>query len=173
MIFIETTSCLVLAYNVNCVGNIINKIRSYDLEKRNNMKTFRYIMDKANISDETTKRIGNYIRESSKIKRNYNLVEEKEFLESLPNSFRADLLKDSHRNIWQDIIFFKNLSENMLKSLSVRIEKKLAHPEEIIYNAEEEVSLMILGKGGFGYAYRKGASHRNGRLVSKIDVPAN
>jgi hypothetical protein len=31
MIFIETMSCIVLAYNINCVGSIISKIRSYDL----------------------------------------------------------------------------------------------------------------------------------------------
>lgn len=30
MIFIETMSCIVLAYNINRVGSIISKIRSYD-----------------------------------------------------------------------------------------------------------------------------------------------
>lgn len=29
MIFIETLSCIVLAYNINSVGNIIKKITSY------------------------------------------------------------------------------------------------------------------------------------------------
>lgn len=40
LIFIETLSCVVLAYNINCVGQIIRKINSYEEEKVNNLKTF-------------------------------------------------------------------------------------------------------------------------------------
>ena len=40
MIFIETISCIFLAYNITSVGNIIRKIRSYDEEKDKNIKTF-------------------------------------------------------------------------------------------------------------------------------------
>lgn len=51
MILIETTSCIVLAYNVNCVGNIISKIRSYDLEKSNNLKIFKNLNEKCELND--------------------------------------------------------------------------------------------------------------------------
>ena len=46
MIFIETMSCIVLAYNINRVGSIISKIRSYDLEKNSNLKVFNQISEK-------------------------------------------------------------------------------------------------------------------------------
>jgi len=31
LIFIETFSCIALAYNINCVGNLISNIRAQDL----------------------------------------------------------------------------------------------------------------------------------------------
>lgn len=31
LIFIETISCLALAYNINCVGNLISNIRAQDI----------------------------------------------------------------------------------------------------------------------------------------------
>jgi hypothetical protein len=43
MIFIETMSCIVLAYNINRVGTIIQKIRSYEASKNTNLKTFNHI----------------------------------------------------------------------------------------------------------------------------------
>jgi hypothetical protein len=52
MIFIETISCIVLAYNINRLGNIIQKIRSYDLEQINNMKTFNQMNEKSEFSKE-------------------------------------------------------------------------------------------------------------------------
>jgi len=31
LIFLETISCIVLAYNINCVGSLISNIRSQDI----------------------------------------------------------------------------------------------------------------------------------------------
>jgi hypothetical protein len=50
MIFIETISCMVLAYNINCVGSLIAYIRSQDIEKSKNMKIFKKLADKHGIS---------------------------------------------------------------------------------------------------------------------------
>ena len=38
---IETFSCILLAYNINCVGNLINNIRQQDIEKNKNLKIMR------------------------------------------------------------------------------------------------------------------------------------
>ncbi len=62
MIFIEIISCIVLSYNVNCVGNIITKIRSYDLEQQKNLKVFNQFNEKTSLSDDLSMRINNYIR---------------------------------------------------------------------------------------------------------------
>ena len=73
MVFIETMSCIVLAYNINRVGSIISKIRSYDEEKNQSIKVFNQISEKTEISPEVEAKITNYIKESSVIKRNYNI----------------------------------------------------------------------------------------------------
>jgi hypothetical protein len=51
LIFIETMSCIVLAYNINRVGTIIQKIRSYEDSKTSHLKTFNHINDKSEFSN--------------------------------------------------------------------------------------------------------------------------
>ena len=43
LIFIETFSCIVLAYNVSCVGELIMNIKSKDEEKKKQVKIFKKI----------------------------------------------------------------------------------------------------------------------------------
>ena len=66
-------SCIVLAYNINRVGIIIQKIRSYEASKNRHLKTFNHIKEKSEFSNETKTRIMNYIKESTEIRRNFNL----------------------------------------------------------------------------------------------------
>jgi hypothetical protein len=47
MIFIEMTSCILLAYNINRVGIIIQKIKSYDDQKKSHLKTFNHLNEKS------------------------------------------------------------------------------------------------------------------------------
>jgi hypothetical protein len=80
LIFIETLSCMVLAYNINCVGSLITNIRSQDLEKSKKYKIFRGLAEKHRISGELGVRIGNYIEESNNIKKKFNIEEENRFI---------------------------------------------------------------------------------------------
>lgn len=73
MIFIETISCMVLAYNINCVGSLIANIRSQDIVKSKNMKIFKKLVDKNDISESLTWRINNYIEEHTNIKKLFNI----------------------------------------------------------------------------------------------------
>lgn len=41
LIFIETFSCIALAYNINRVGNLINNIRQQDHDKSKKFKIFK------------------------------------------------------------------------------------------------------------------------------------
>lgn len=43
LIFIEMISCMTLAYNINCVGNLISELRKREIEKDNNLKVLRHI----------------------------------------------------------------------------------------------------------------------------------
>ena len=42
---IETVSCILLAYNINCVGTLISNIRSQDIEKNKNLKIMRRLAE--------------------------------------------------------------------------------------------------------------------------------
>ena len=80
MILIETFSCVVLAYNVNCVGNIISSIRSYDVLKHRDLKIFNQINEENQLSETLATSVKNYIKESAELKRNFNIEEESGFI---------------------------------------------------------------------------------------------
>lgn len=93
VIFIETLSCIVLAYNINSIGKIIKKITSYEQEKISNLKIFSQMERRENVSEDIKKKITNYIIQSAELKRNFNVDEEKSLLEKLPKSFYEQFRK--------------------------------------------------------------------------------
>lgn len=52
LIFIEMISCISLAYNINCVGNLISNLRQQSLEKTRNLKTFQLMAKTHNVEKE-------------------------------------------------------------------------------------------------------------------------
>lgn len=61
MIFIETFSCIILAYTINSVGNLIKKLQSNHLEKNKNLKIFKEIVEKNELSCKIKEKVENYI----------------------------------------------------------------------------------------------------------------
>ncbi len=61
MVLIQTISVMALAYNINCIGTLINNIRSQDLEKSKNFKVFRKLAKNNDVSEDLEWRINNYI----------------------------------------------------------------------------------------------------------------
>lgn len=82
-------------------------------------------------------------------------------------------MKDMNKNIWNGMIFFRNISEKTLMELSKHLEKKLTHPEEVVYTRGHEVDVMIFNNGTFGLAYNNGNSLSNGRIIQKYLVKKN
>lgn len=68
---IETFSCILLAYNINCVGNLINNIRNQDVEKVKNFKLIRKLAKENNINDELEWKVCNFIDQSDKMKKKF------------------------------------------------------------------------------------------------------
>jgi hypothetical protein len=54
-------SCIILAYNINCVGNIIDKLRIQFQEKNNNLKTFQLMARSNHLDLEIENKVNNYI----------------------------------------------------------------------------------------------------------------
>lgn len=52
LIIIEIFSVMCLAYNINSVGTLISNIRSQDVEKSKNYKTFKHLSDKYELTNE-------------------------------------------------------------------------------------------------------------------------
>ena len=61
LIFIETFSCIALAYNVNCVGSLIDNIRAKDIEKNKKIKILNQLSDRSNISQQLFWKVYNYL----------------------------------------------------------------------------------------------------------------
>ena len=50
LIFIETFSCIIMAYNINRVGSIISNIRLEDQNRSKKFKIFRKLTDQNEVS---------------------------------------------------------------------------------------------------------------------------
>ena len=64
LIFIETFSCITLAYNISAVGSIISELQNSEQEKNKLLKTFKHMLIENELSSELETRIVNFIRES-------------------------------------------------------------------------------------------------------------
>lgn len=73
-----------LAYNINCVGNLISNIRQQDIEKNKNLKILRRLAKNNDITSELQLRVTNYLDESDKMKKKFGFDAEKEFVSNLP-----------------------------------------------------------------------------------------
>jgi hypothetical protein len=165
LIFIETISCLALAYNINCVGNLIANIRAQDLEKSKNFKIFKKLILKNRLPEELSWRINNYIEESINIRKKFSLEEEKNFIEKLPNGFKKEVLKESNKSIFETLTFFHSLMEKTLSALAEKIEMCIYHPEEIMQPLEDTYHLLIVKAGEVGLVCRRPDAAYNNRVI--------
>lgn len=61
LIFIETFSCITLAYNVSNVGALIGDLRASNSEKQKRLKVFHRMSEENEISYELGSKISNFI----------------------------------------------------------------------------------------------------------------
>ena len=93
LIFIETFSCIVMAYNINCVGEIITNIRSENVKGSKKFKIFKKLTDQSFVPVDLEFKINNYIEESSNLKKKFNHEDDQEFLNELPDTLRTSYLR--------------------------------------------------------------------------------
>ena len=61
LIFIETFSCITLAYNISYVGALIGSIREKDEEKKKKLKYFHRMCQENEIDNELETKVTNFI----------------------------------------------------------------------------------------------------------------
>lgn len=66
LIFIETISCMILAYNINCVGNLICTLRQRSIDKHKSLKVVRELTKKNQVIGDLEYKLTNYVEESYK-----------------------------------------------------------------------------------------------------------
>jgi hypothetical protein len=170
MILIETISCVILSYNISCVGSLISNIRSQDIERGKNLKIFKKLADKNRIKEELSWKINNYIEEHANIKKLFNIEEEVQFVEKLPAAYRIDYLKEANKTVFQNLLFFNNMMEKTLFSLAEIIETKITHPEQLIIGMEPHFDLLILKNGEVGFLARKNNRAYSGLIIDRAAV---
>lgn len=121
LVFIETLSCIVLAYNVNCVGELIMKIKSRDEEKKKQVKLFKKITESSSVSNELNWKITNYIEESINMKKKFDFEEEYKFIANLPKYLKYDFLKETNKTVFSQLPFFRFMVEKTVYSLAEKI----------------------------------------------------
>ena len=71
LVFIETFSCITLAYNISYVGAVIGAIREKDEEKKKKLKYFHQMCEENDIPLELETKVTNYIGQEYEIQENF------------------------------------------------------------------------------------------------------
>jgi Ion channel len=93
LIFIETFSCIIMAYNINCVGSIISSIRAENQQRSKKFKIFKKLTHQNFVPEDLAVKINNYIEESSNLRKKFNHEEDQDFLADLPPTLRLTYLR--------------------------------------------------------------------------------
>lgn len=75
---------MAFAYNINCIGSLVQQITSKDAERSQKSKIFTKLNSKNNLSETLSWKINNYIEETAQLRKNFNYEEEKAFITNLP-----------------------------------------------------------------------------------------
>ena len=159
-----------LAYNINTVGTLISNIRSQDIQKSKNYKTFKQLSDKYQLSDELEEKINHYIQESVNIRKKFNLEEENHFLQKLPVDLKKEYLKESNRTIFYSLVFFGGLVEKTLYGIAQRIQMSISHPMQTLRKLDDSYNLLILRQGEIGFVPKRRNCNFNDMLIDRVKV---
>ena len=144
---IQCVSCIILAYIINEVGTLLTNIAKKNEAKEKNLQTSRRLAEENQISDDLLSKINNYIRQTDSIEKKFNFESDRQFISSLPTDLKGEFLKESNKKIFKGLAFFKSLTEKTLMNLAERINIKIAHPEEVVFQRKDPFRFMILKKG--------------------------
>ena len=100
LIFIETFSCITLAYNISYVGAIIGSIREREEERKKKLKFFHRMCKENEIHKDLEEKIANYIVRTYEMKENFCEEEYDQIIKSLPKSFQTEYYVDANKSLF-------------------------------------------------------------------------
>ena len=118
LIFIETFSCITLAYNISNVGTIISEIKANGDLKRKKLKTFHMMCRENDIQEELESKVTRYIEQSFQIKESFQFDEYDSVLETLPKNIQSEYLKEANKVLFGKLGFLGNLSNKTFLNLA-------------------------------------------------------
>ena len=62
--FIQAFSCILLAYNINCIGSLLADMRAKDIEKTQNLNISRRLAEENSIDEDLHAKINNFVKQS-------------------------------------------------------------------------------------------------------------
>ena len=111
-----------------------------------------------------------FINESINMKRNYNIEEEEKLLGSLPSSILEDYRKQTNTKILKEIPLLKLMSKRYLQEISTIVERKLAHPEQILINKNKIPEILIAQGGQMSLCANLPGSKIHGKSMQKLKL---
>jgi hypothetical protein len=123
---------------------------------------------KAQLSKSVHAEITNYIVQESKIKQESNYTQEKKLLQELPDTLRSAFLQEANQKLFHHLKKMIPFTNRTIEKLSLRIEARICHPEQIIRRPLQTPSLTILQSGEIGFIARAKDSRLNNAVIETI-----
>lgn len=134
-IFTVLIGCLLFAYIINSLGNIVNEINRVEKIFKQNIVAITNYMERKNVNRNLQMKIREYLR--------YIWIEEytqeekleNEIIEKLPKSLKDELILETKGYLLNEFpLFFANFTEIALKELMYCMEEVHFSPEDVIFS---------------------------------------
>lgn len=108
--------------------SILAAIQEKNEKIDNNRKLFNFIASKNKLFEWTGQKIEDFIEDEAELKEKFYIEEEKEFVWSLPDGYKKQILCESNINMLKGLPFFGPLFKTSIYKLSQHIIKKIYTP---------------------------------------------
>ena len=154
LVFIETFSCITLAYNISYVGALIGTIRENQESKKRKLKIFHRMCKENEVCNQVESKISNFIEESYQIKETFEHDARDEVIEFLPRHLQSEYRKEANKILFDGLGFLNNLSKKSLLTLAEEVNRRICHPEEVIVKKGNITDFCIIQKGCVAFTCR-------------------
>lgn len=169
LIFIQTLSCITLAYNINYVGSIISQMKADNQEKKKKLKYFHKMCQQNKVHEQLQTKICNFIEESYQIKQAFQFDQYQQVLQSLPKNIHSQYIKQCNKHLFE-VPFFNSLNRKTILSLAEVVCRRITHPDQVIKRKGELSDFTILQKGTIGFVCKRNKSILNGSVIETFSI---